>query len=148
MNEPREILFRGKLEFEEGWAYGYYVGANHSAPYHEIFEPADAGGWNWKRYVVDPSTVGQYTGKNDKSSKRVFEQDIIRIFGCETSPDVIGVVAWENHDQCFVVLAARHPLDETVHIMDFGNLGDSMYFEIIGNIHDNPELLEGKRDEI
>lgn len=128
MSERREILFRGKLEFGDGWVYGYLVGANSTAPYTEIFEPSD--GQCWKRHLVDLSTVGQYTGLTDNNGKRIFEGDIVTIDG----GDGYFLVKWDPD-------IARFEMSGDGLVVDFDNFYPHE-FEIAGNIHDNPELLE------
>ena len=117
----REILFRGKRLDNGEWVYGNLVRyANGDAEIWEIFNPdiyTDCRDW-----VIIPETVGQYTGVNDCTSVKIFEGDIFsdgsicvmfktRIVKVWASGD------WEDLD-----------LTETKDV-------------IIGNIHDNPELL-------
>lgn len=130
----REILFRGKTENGD-WAEGnllVYPDVNRA--YIQKGDYFKGGAVEVKR-----STVGQYTGKTDKNKKNVFDGDIIRMFNAKPPFDV-GVVQWDDHDQCYVV---RSTWSEKCHLTDFGNLGRSEYFEIIRNIYDNPELLKG-----
>ncbi len=154
----REILFRGKDPETGTWYEGFYMALSDTT--YCFKGDYDAHPDNTKHYIVfdrmtdwglpnqhlradaDPSTVGQYTGKTDKNKKRVFDGDIIRMFDAKPPFDV-GVVQWDDHDQCYVV---RSTWSEKCHLTDFGNLGRPEYFEVIGNIHDNPELLKGGED--
>ena len=92
-------------------------------------------------YDIDPSTVGQYTGRKDKNGKRVFEGDILQLFTVWAYGTVEKsrrcVVQWCEVDQCYVL-----ETKQGYHVDDFGNLGRPEYYEVIGNIHNNPELLE------
>lgn len=121
----REILFRGKLAINKEWRYSRCPdGTLHSGVVGFDFIP---------------ETVGQFTGRVDKNGNRVFEGDIIRITAF--APNIfVGVILWDDHDQCYLIV--KDPIEQ-IHIDDFGNYGKPSYYEVIGNIHDNPELLEG-----
>lgn len=137
----REILFRGKRtdKWNRGeWAEGYldvfegtpFMLINHDDPYA------------LHRAEVDPDTVGQYTGRKDKNGKRVFEGDILRLFtiwadGTVEPVDVPVIVQFCENDQCYVLTTKQGS-----HYDDFGNYGRHEYYEVIGNIHDNPELMK------
>lgn len=121
----REIKFRGKLLNNGEWVYGHlFIWSNGRCD----IENEDNRGFKTV-YSVDPATVGQYAGLEDKNEREVYEDEILT--DCYGS---IGVVEWENGR--FVV-----------------NFGAGDVFEIgecfnepcevwsIGNIHDNPELL-------
>lgn len=132
----REILFRGKRVDYGTWIEGHYVFNFWGKQEHTIHACGigDGGCCCW----VDPQTVGQFTGRLDKNGKRVFEGDIIRL--CEGLPGYdVGVILWNNHDQAYVIV--QNPA-ENVMLEDFGNYGKEEYYEVIGNIYDNPELLE------
>ena len=130
----REILFRGKRTDNGTWAYGYLFciwesaylcwGTTNNVP-------------NMKEVI--PETVGQYTGLTDKRGTKIFEGDIVKFYNGdgEYSP---YEVRWQ--DSGFSVLMNGNP-DLFDELDDFF----SRRCEIIGNIYDNPELLEG-RDEI
>lgn len=140
----REIIFRGKRIDNGEWVEGHYHYSNWYLPpsmkivdttYHIL--PVGHG----DSHKVSPETVGQFTGKTDKNGKKVFEHDILQIFTVWADGTVekagVGVIQWWEHDQCYV-LATK----EGYHIDDFGNLGRPEYYEVIGNIHDNRDLLE------
>ena len=86
---------------------------------------------NVTMYAVDPETVGQYTGLKDKNGKKIFEGDTVW-FSDEKER---GVVYFDNSCARFAV-----------RFDTFDAAFDHLYsneLEIIGNVHDNPELMEG-----
>ena len=80
---------------------------------------------------VIPETVGQYTGLCDKNGKKIFEGDIIK--------GAWGVVVQVVYDECYLGFLARNDM-LFQHGIDYYGLDK---IEVIGNIHDNPELLKG-----
>lgn len=123
----REILFRGK--FGNEWKYGYLTIEPYGLAIKEPYECGASHIW-----CIDPETVGQYTGLNDKSGNKIFEGDIC-IFSNRSDIDNYGVVVYDA--------------DETEFGIDYGStyLGLGRHYhprdvEVIGNIYDNPELLE------
>lgn len=134
MNEkttPREILFRGKRTDSGEWAYGYYVYA-HTDNSAGICTEKDGC------IDVDPATVGQYTGLTDKNSVKIFEGDIIKGKGIRVKNDYFEI-RWSKG--CCGFLAGR---DKYV----YPNLNQATVsnYKVIGNVHDNPELLSGKEE--
>ena len=138
----REILFRGKRIDNGEWVEGGYkhekVGEYFTAVF--IIEHLTSGVWGNHR--VDPSTVGQFTGLTDKNSKRIFEGDIVAqnwYDHDEPSDDSFGEVVFCEYDCSFSVMDV-----EKDGIVPFGRCGAYHWeAEVIGNIHDNPELLNG-----
>jgi uncharacterized phage protein (TIGR01671 family) len=147
----REIKFRGK-SLESGlWVYGYVI---FSKPF------ADGKRWAWiieesilplgavstptsKFIQVDPETVGQFTGLQDKNGRDIYEGDILR----EHSGDEYCNGGWsKTYWIGFIDLLSpfdgyvRYDDFEKTHYMVNGINPDKT--EIIGNIHDNPELLK------
>lgn len=125
----REILFRGKREGKwiEGSLVRFPDGTTeicYSGEKCDIDELDKA--------TVETETVGQFTGRIDKNGKKVFEHDILQILDGVAR----GIVQWWENDQCYVL-----ETKEGWHIDDFGNYGRPECYEVIGNIHDNPELL-------
>ena len=142
----REILFRGKRADNGKWVYGYYFEAKehwHDHGKHEAWIATDFvqnGGWCNVRgkYAVDPDTVGQYTGRTDKNGKKIFEGDIVKVTDDYGEMNVcscgIGYVLF--YDGVWYI-------DDEVNdgLYDVSKI---YYIEVIGNIHDNPELLKGE----
>lgn len=134
----REILFRGKMENGEGWVFGHYHnttyvgypnGGDNKTTRHYILPPNSGDA-----YVVIPETVGQFTGLEDKTRRKIFEGDIVRYMNKETM-----VVSWRNESASFVGTYSAVNFNYCVTLMCANT-----YLEIIGNIYDNPELLEVK----
>ena len=130
----REILFRGKRLDNGEWVEGYlYITHNGE---HEISIYNDEVNIERWTHEVDPSTVGQYTGLTDKNGNRIWEGDILRSCYDNLYPydESIEVVKWFLNG--WHIQQGEYPPDA----MD----GDGVmpYSEVIGNIHDNPELLE------
>lgn len=121
----REILFRGKREDSKEWVYGY-LNRNPWTIHVPPADPYDNGGVYW----VVPATVGQYTGLTDKNGVKIFEGDIARY------DDERAVVEWAEDSAMFIVRALYGGI-----LTDFSQIWGAD-IEVIGNIHDNPELLE------
>lgn len=120
----REILFRGKME-KGDWIYGCYVLTPDDGPV--IMTCADWGG-KFSHPVI-PSTVGQYTGFCDKHGVRIFEGDKF------TDPTGdIYTVKWEEDSGAWEFFSKDGSFLFVMECFDM--------FEVIGNIHDNPELLK------
>lgn len=129
----REILFRGKRSDNGKWITGDLwhnpYGKNGLAIVSPINNQGTIGGNN-----VIPETVGQSTGMTDKNGVKIFEGDITR--GKSKS---VYVVKYSHHIAGFMtegtgVLSSSRPC------MNYGTMN---YYEVIGNIHDNPDLMEG-----
>ena len=125
----REILFRGK-DVAGNWHYG--VPLVFTDDYVCMTAPHT---YNKK---VEANTMGQYTGVNDKNGTKVFEGDVIWGDDC-TGTWHKGVVEYDDSIGSFIINAKRfmqYPKNENHYDL----LG---CWSIEGNIHDNPELLEG-----
>lgn len=131
----REILFRGKRIDNGKWVEGYF------GKYFDGDEEVNCIALPTKEtlagslcYEVDPTTIGQYTGLTDKNVKNIFEGDLITIPGSKRQ-GLPAPVKWSNLDARFEI--SRRGFNPIC--LD----GDEGIYEVIGNIHDNPELLEG-----
>ena len=136
-----EILFRAKrknwreLPKEEWWVEGYPVKYQPCASKDEYvygIVPTYASAL----YIIeiDPETLCQYTGMNDKNGNRIWENDIVRI---ENSMDE-GIGNIEFYGGMWYV--DGEPSNSLHDIVEY----DDGELEVIGNIFDNPELLKGE----
>lgn len=131
----REILFRGKRTDNGTWAYGYLFciwektylcwGTTNDVP-------------NMKEVI--PETVGQFTGLTDKNGKKIFEGDICKF---KRFNDVhIGKVVFNVTTASFIMwyqpIVGAYGEKATQKML----LSVCDNIEVVGNIHDNPELME------
>lgn len=131
----REILFRGKTIGNGEWVEGHYYKAKYYRTNGELCDYITIPNLDeyiipTPKYVVDASTVGQYTGLKDKNGTKIFEGDIVLLKGYDEPYQVVF------DESCFQVYS-----DSVRYAMD--NFYD-YEIEVIGNIHDNYELLEGE----
>ena len=142
----REILFRGKRCDNGEWVQGFYVRADHHWHKNGIHKDwiicgASAnGGWFalHNKYAVKSETVGQFTGLTDKNGKKVFENDII-VICYETDGEEFTEtkrVHYNEKECCWYPMRWEECCEYCDHYTEVKSI------EVIGNIHDNPELLE------
>ena len=140
----REILFRGKMDNGE-WVYGSFCmdaleQFNGLCGVDGFIRLYDKGKGKMQTYEVDRETVGQYTGMMDKNGKRIFEGDIVAQNWYdydEPRDDSFGKVVFCEYDCSFSVMDVNKD-----GFMPLGRCGSYHWeVEVIGNIHDNPELL-------
>ena len=130
----REILFRGQSIDRRKW----YEGDLYQTRLKSVFfiqyytEHGDR-----MAIEVDPETVGQYTGLTDKNGKKIFEGDIVvtNKFG---SPNRKYVIVYDDEIATYIGEGKKGCCH---YFTTFSRDADA--FEVIGNIHDNPELLKG-----
>ena len=154
----REILFRGKNIYND-WIYGYLC-QHRGEPVMDnngmVLEGSDYYIRDWAEkidtgfygcnYKVRPSTVGQFTGLTDKNGRKIFEGDILKIIHKYQSPfdddtkeytDITtDAVFFDDEGLCFSY--GKSPF---LCVVD----NVTAEYEVIGNIHDNPELLEDNK---
>ena len=124
----RESLFRGKRVDNGDWTYGYLF-----VCWDRCYILWGMSGDNPIKEEVVPETVGEYTGLTDKNGKRIFEGDIVLSNKRKTWVDRGKVwfdkgVFWCGEREWAKLLRVVCLEDEQA--------------EVIGNIHDNPEMLE------
>ena len=126
----REILFRGKTEKGE-WVQGFYVyyvlSPLPKQQFHRITTGKGIGYGATESYDVIPETVGQYTGLTDKNGTKIFEGDIVK--------HPIGTFVVKFLNGTFL-----SSLTEDNYLSFLCEIHNQS--EVIGNIHDNPELLK------
>ena len=127
----REILFRGKRADNGQWVYGFYAQELQGQHYILADEGDFYDGPMLTMVEIIPESVGQYTGLNDHAGTKIFNGDIVMIDG---DTDEIGVVEWDEDE-------LKYYIDSEGCLLSLGEFY-SKELEVIGNIHDNPELLE------
>ena len=162
----REILFRGKRLDDGEWVEGWYQpettikhwdGSQETVGVTIAYKVEDGF---LEDTLVDPLTVGQYTGMTDKNGKRIFEGDIVRYtFDSPDDPTATenglkvrtGRIFWSDWRASFAVTAGRNlsaALNNDVAVYVRGRqvyeyVRGANTVEVIGNIHHNPEMLKG-----
>ena len=137
-----ERLFRGKRADNEEWVAGSLLGIDwcDKPSTYSIAPNTPVSVF----YSVIPETVGQYTGLTDKNGVRIFEGDIVRYAERRLGGEDVSVafpVTFDEGGFCahhyFLNNWLRNGLGGNAKLEDI---------EVIGNIHDNPELLKGGED--
>ncbi len=137
-NKTREILYRGKAVGSGAWVKGvpcgnimirsfYFPRLGDEDPSSEIPLLSLIG--------IDPKAIGEYTGLTDKNGVKIFEGDILRNNGGEKF-----VVAYSEKWVRFVAQEVENGL-----MFEWSMWDANKVTEVIGNIHDNPELLKGEK---
>jgi uncharacterized phage protein (TIGR01671 family) len=145
----RQIKFRGKTVDGRKWVHGYYY-YNGS---HVIIDS------DYIQCVIDPETLGQFVGICDVNNTEIYEGDILKIHqflfdGVEIEMEHIGVVTYKSGDAAFHFDKIKgkfweehtgfKSFEEGAPICNFYGLHEES-FKIIGNRHDNPELMGVER---
>ncbi|EMK4457367.1 TPA: hypothetical protein RF372_000596 [Listeria monocytogenes] len=143
----REIEFRGKRIDNGEWIYGNLMQFEDSATFIFADERKGASTLTYAHFIInnmhaiDEKTVGQYTGLKDKNGKKIFEGDIVI-----NSKGQIGYIAFLIQEADFVVV-----LKNSDYSLGHRNTNEcyerATHHKIIGNIHENPELMEGTVNE-
>lgn len=150
----REILFRGKRVDNNECVYGFLSKSRGNNHFLSLCIDHEENGVMLSS-IVEPETIGQYTGLTDKNGTKIFEGDIIMAYfkpqNFENPPYAIGSVIFENGTFKVVVHVSKKSIEYKVfekediaaYSIEHNFLDRYYVLEVIGNIHDNPELAEG-----
>lgn len=134
----REILFRGKRIDNSEWVIGFLSKTRGLDNKLHICIDYEEQGLMCSSIVI-PKTVGQYTGLTDKNGKKIFEWDILKT-NKFSEPNKQYIVKFDLQFGAFIGQDKFN-----IYFVTFD--GDSDQFEVIGNIHDNPELIKEAKQE-
>ncbi len=123
----RDIVFKGKSKSTGEWVFGNLFDKDNIGRTH-------IGTTVRRCFDIDPETVGQFTGMTDKNGTKIFEGDIVRHI--DTMCHVVEVVNSEVYFDTEMLEFGFRYSNELFHCQ-FNN-----EFEVIGNIHDNKDLLK------
>ena len=131
----REIIFRAKRTNNGEWVEGKDI--MHKTVRGKLCLANVGEDW----VSVEPETFGQYTGLTDKNGKKIFEGDIVREYTQDINDEYdydcfdCGRVFWYQQCSRFLRTSKWFP-DDCPEITEYRE------YEVIGNIHDNPEILK------
>lgn len=139
----REIKFRGKRVNDGEWVYGYLTknrpSPKNAEPPYELQSAIDHEEKGvMLASLVDPETVGQFTGLADKNGKEIYEGDICSTYLSRPYLIVVfrnGAFMYQCHDDGKDYFDIMLPIEVESEV--------DKYTEVVGNIHDNPSLLVG-----
>lgn len=143
----REILFRGKSVNSGEWVCGGYFKTDNE---HYIITNTDDivifSLWDYAEFII-PETVSEFCGLTDKNGKKIFEGDIIKVITIDTNTERLAVVGFgkfideNNGDEYIGFYVEFDGIKITITQLEMEEVKDR--FEVIGNVFDNPELVEG-----
>ncbi len=138
----KELLYRGREIKTKIWRFGYYAGIwkFDDKEYAKIIDSKTA-----KEYYVEIETVARDIGVSDKNGKDAFEGDIVKMHYFFTNYNHGGAFEDEKEIICKLTINPLGLYFESKDMSDYvcnyiQELTEEL--EVIGNIHDNPELLE------
>lgn len=129
----RTIKFRGKEIETNQWVYGDLLQCPNKYPTIRMWEEAYPIARSID-FVVFPESVGQFTGLHDKNGKEIYDGDIVHCSFGHIGPEFTGTVTYADGE--YVILDVD---EEYMLPRDYGE----KHIEVIGNIHNNPELMKG-----
>lgn len=130
MNE--RYLFRGKRTDNSKWEIGLL------ARYNPMYSCANIIGEMELLIPVDTKTVGQYIGRSDKNKKKIYEGDIL-LTDCWHTLLVV------YFDEDYLQFRVREVVSGRENSIDYYDNSNNVKIEVVGNIYDNPEMLEVER---
>lgn len=150
----REILFRIKDRISDDWYYGYPT-TPISKSGTVCFVGKDEQGRTYYNAIADAETLCQYTGLTDNNREKIFEGDICKVAYIDKRCNSIGEqyfaenviieeVVFYKGTFCFKTIVEDIPMYRPIGF-EIYEKQKIKYFEIIGNIYDNSEVLKGLR---
>ena len=135
----RSIIFRGKRIDDGEWVEGLYVRRGSKDNYIFTNKLLRFGcNLAYEDYRVIPETVGQYTGMDDRNGRKIFEGDIVEYSG--THHQVVFEKRCGN--AYFGIVMSE------IETWGFSNVAPANRMEVLGNIHDNPNLCRIEHDSL
>lgn len=134
----REIIFRGKRTDNGEWIQGdlRHITDLHGGYYPCIVDNSNGRNNYASGVSIIPSTLGECTGLTDKNGTTIFEGDIIKYFPVREDFEEKGVIRWDKIRAGFIIRLLDGAED------GFCKVTSTLHrCEVIGNVHDNPELL-------
>lgn len=142
----REILFKAKRKDSGEWVEGFvfeFKGEFYIMEMTQTFMTAyyseeSVVDFNMRAIEIDPDTICQYTGLTDKNGKKIWENDIVRRTDLHVASEPsVGFIEYDLENTSFLIhWTDKVEYSPTYHWKD--------RLEVIGNIFDNPDLLEVK----
>lgn len=137
----KTIKFRGKRIDNGEWVYGYFVGTTDSVaiiiPFDKVNYDVGYIGES-ECFYCHPETIGQFTGLLDKNGNEIYEGDII---GCH-NPDIKHLIFYNEKQGRFMAALNGDIENDFVGVCGLDDSRWNASKEVIGNIHDKPELLK------
>lgn len=139
MSDYEKYLFRGKRKDNGEWVEGFYgidtICTEQDTYLSTVISKIPKRIYDCESWEVDPETVGRYTGAIDKNRTKIFEGDIVT--GYFNYEKIIGYIFYGGNAQFFI---------QRDGILGIGLDNADCWLGVIGNIHDNPELLGGENN--
>lgn len=151
----REIEFRAKTFDTHSWVYGGFWMSKynpHGGYSRYAYIREETYTWDKIEHRVDPSTLGQYAEQKDRKGNKIFEGDIVEVSITSSDPEgyapllldkFIGEVYFDTLTSKFQIVRKTYIKEDNSYEYDQYDLTDCGV-EVIGNIYDNPYLLDEK----
>ncbi len=140
----REIKFRGKKIDSNEWIFGWLrqsgqqeiQKANGQYVRTEKYYQIQNNKYHFE--FVTEETIGQYTGLKDKNGTEIYEGDIFEVINSHEERFIV----WVEYSEKYAEFVIRHSSNIVIDNEPLGDIDTAKTVIILGNIHDNPQLLE------
>ena len=138
------ILFRGKRIDNGEWVEGWLMKYEYHKMYIHCYYPCPVA--LWKQHEIQTETIGQFTGLTDKMLVKIFEGDILKYTKHPgySMKSCLMTICFDRNRACFGYQSTDSIHPDYIHpFSDHDELDYDVlnHCKIIGNIHDNPELI-------